>query len=147
MNSVQLRLPLRRILLAAWALFAVSLVLPSVDYDMGAWEQPGPQPVTGWYAALVGFWIGYFAPANSIAAFGPLIFELIRPAGRNPHRVWLKYTLATVMLVSAVGALCMISYDAFDSVHSGFWCWVGSLSLMAGVFFFCPEVNNDADLN
>jgi hypothetical protein len=136
----------RLILLFAWGLFAISLALPSVDWDLGAWEQPGPQPVPGWFAAWFGCAMGYFAPANLIAAFGPIFVILVGFIRSGTGQRWMKYALATAMLISAVGAVGMLAFGAFESVHSGYWCWVGSLFLMSVVFICCPVADEPASV-
>ena len=120
-------------LLVASGLFLTSLFLPAVTL-----QSFDSAPVRGWAAALIGviFWPFelIFWPANLVMVATVLISIL--PA--KDFRVWVgrwKVAVTAVLLLSTLGALSLLLFSELQEYHSGYWCWVASLSLTTAVFF------------
>ena len=115
----------------AWLLFMVSLVLPAVEPNLGAWNQPDAKPFPGWVAAWIGW---YFWPTNVVLFLCPVLSSLVLRIRTKSLRFWLRLSLGTLLTGSIVGAVALTLSDMFDSVHSGHWCWLGSQVLAATLF-------------
>ncbi len=109
------------LILTAWFSFIVSLCLPAFTLRIDGIDQllGEPAPFPGWIAAII---CGYFWPANVILLFGPVALCV-------PIHRWLGRAVAILLILSAFGSVAF--FNIIEPVHSGYWCWLATLLLMA----------------
>ena len=120
--------PSWRMLWIGWALFLLSLCLPAVKLDWGAWNNPDNNYAWGIGCALI---FPYFYPSNTLLLLAPLLFRACQI--ERFHR-WPRMVLALLLFLSAIGALCCL--PMFLSIHLGYILWTFSF-ILVGIALIC----------
>ena len=136
----------RRWLVAGWAMFAASFVLPVVDlFPMDRW-------VLGWEAAIMPFaiWSGGGHPETLGDAVGILssltnllmLVTLLRLRGARPPRTrWLTglVTGAAVLNLSWLAGWAEPGAGPLLDMGIGYWAWVASFFCVAAGLWICAR--------